>query len=126
MSVDGNYVSRCYGFVSYLENESVQKAIEQSSQVMEKSEEGGSEPLKLSVCEYIPKLDRVGLKSSSCSTNLYVKNFPRQDEDKEFVEDQLRELFVHFGELISVAIMRDEGGKSKLFGFVCFKRSEDS
>ena len=93
---------------------------------MEKSEETGSEPLKLSVCEYIPKLDRVGLISSSCSTNLYVKNFPRQDGDKEFVEDQLKELFAPFGELISVAIMKDEGGKSKLFGFVCFKRSEDS
>lgn len=60
---------------------------------MEKSEEADSEPLKLSVCEYIPKLDRVGLKSSSCSTNLYVKNFLDKMETKSLLKINSKSYF---------------------------------
>jgi len=35
-------------------------------------------------------------------------------------------MFTDFGELVSCVIMRDEEGKSKQFGFVCFRVSEDA
>lgn len=77
---------------------------------------------KLTVCEFVPRLDRVGTTKPRCSTNLYVKNFPTD----EFAEDDLRSLFEPFGEVVSTAIMRDSDQKSKKFGFVCFKQSDDS
>jgi hypothetical protein len=42
---------------------------------------------KLSVGEYVRKLDRDGTPNSKCSTNLYVKNFPADTEEAEFTED---------------------------------------
>ena len=72
---------------------------------------------KLSVSEFVPKLDRVGTTKQRCSTNLYVKNFPRDD----YTEKELQELFEPFGEIVSVAVMRDDERKCKNFGFVCFK-----
>ena len=50
---------------------------------------------QLTVCEYVPKLDRVGTTKQPCSTNLYVKNFPNES----FTEDELRSLFEKFGEV---------------------------
>lgn len=76
----------------------------------------------LTVCEYVPRLDRTGTMKPRCSPNLYVKHFPHED----FNEDELRALFEKHGELQSVCIMRDEDKKSKNFGFVCFTSSEDA
>jgi polyadenylate-binding protein len=80
---------------------------------------------RLTVCEYVPRLNRPTLGKPLCSTNLYVKNFPTE-EGCEFTEGQLRDLFIPFGELVSCVIMRDESGKSKQFGFVCFRQSQDA
>lgn len=38
---------------------------------------------KLSVVEFVPRIDRLGSSKPRCSTNLYVKNFPQTD----FTED---------------------------------------
>ena len=46
-----------------------------------------------------------------------MKNFPASIA----TENDLRALFEEHGEILSVAIMRDAEGKSKGFGFVCFK-----
>lgn len=67
----------------------------------------------------------MGAGQVKCSTNLYVKNFPAKDAG-EFGEDDLTAMFQEFGEIASVAIMRDEEGKSKGFGFVCFKEWQDA
>jgi len=54
-----------------------------------------------------------------------VKNFPAKDAG-EFTEADLRAHFESFGEIASVAIMRDDSEKSKGFGFVCFKEWQDA
>lgn len=49
-----------------------------------------------------------------------MKNFPVKPSG-DFTDDDLRALFEEHGEIASVAIKRDDDGKSKGFGFVCFK-----
>jgi len=53
--------------------------------------------------------------------NLYVKNL-----DEETDEEALRALFAPFGEITSVAAPRDDRGKCKCFGFVCFKSPDEA
>ena len=48
--------------------------------------------------------------------NLYIKNL-----NKFINEDWLESTFNQYGRIISVKIERDEQGRSKCFGFVCFK-----
>lgn len=53
--------------------------------------------------------------------NLYVRNF-----DDDVTDEELREIFSQFGELESYKVMRDKDGKSKKFGFVCYKTPEQA
>ncbi|XP_063695895.1 uncharacterized protein LOC134827241 [Culicoides brevitarsis] len=53
--------------------------------------------------------------------NLYVKNVPESID-----ENVLESLFKKYGEIVSATIMRDAGGKSRGFGFVCFKSEVDA
>lgn len=53
--------------------------------------------------------------------NLYLKNFGR-----DFTDDELRSIFSPFGEIKSACIMKDENGRSKGFGFVCFESPESA
>lgn len=76
MSVDPDFTSRCYGFVQLDSEAAMQKAITE----MNEFEVDGC---KLSVCEFISRMDRIGTSKPRCSTNLYVKNFPHPD----FTED---------------------------------------
>lgn len=82
VSVDPEFNSRGYGFVQFDSESSMQKAIEE----MSKNEVNGC---KLSVCEYVSKLERTGTAKPRCSTNLYVKNFPQPD----FTEQELQSCF---------------------------------
>ncbi|KJE91118.1 poly A binding protein [Capsaspora owczarzaki ATCC 30864] len=53
--------------------------------------------------------------------NLYVKNL-----DDAIDEDKIRTEFAPFGTITSVKIMRDEKGKSRGFGFICFSSAEEA
>lgn len=54
-------------------------------------------------------------------SQLYVGNLPWRVDDED-----LRVKFGRYGELESAKVMKDaETGKSKGFGFVCFKNSDD-
>ena len=54
-----------------------------------------------------------------------MKDFPAK-EDGEFDDSDLLALFKPFGEVSNAAIMRDADGKSRGFGFVCYKNWEDA
>lgn len=75
----------------------------------------GSEGI-LSVQEYQGKKSSMTIHKHTYN-NVYVKGFPKTID---FTEDDLGELFQQFGEIQNTAIMRDETGSSKGFGFVCF------
>ena len=61
---------------------------------------------------------------------MYVKNFPKKissvDGSDEFDDTDLAKLFEPFGEVQNAVIMKDADGKSKGFGFVCFKNWQDA
>ncbi|KAM3926866.1 polyadenylate-binding protein 1-like [Leptodactylus fuscus] len=79
---------------------------------------------KISVGPFKSRSKREGEFSSRATkefTNIYIKNFGEDVDDR-----QLKELFVHYGRMVSVKVMTDEVGKSKGFGFVNFERHEDA
>jgi polyadenylate-binding protein len=43
-----------------------------------------------------------------------------------FSDEDLKKLFEPFGEIISCIVMKSDEGKSRRFGFVCFKNSKDA
>jgi len=45
-----------------------------------------------------------------------VKSFPA-----DWTSEDLHKMFEPFGEILSASVMVDNEGKSKNFGFVCFK-----
>ncbi|CAA2983109.1 polyadenylate-binding 8-like [Olea europaea subsp. europaea] len=54
-------------------------------------------------------------------TIVFVKNM-----SEETTEEDLRKIFGEYGLLTSVAVMRNEDGKSNCFGFVNFENAEDA
>ncbi|KAM4038404.1 polyadenylate-binding protein 1-B-like [Anomaloglossus baeobatrachus] len=108
--------NRC-GFVHFESQAAAEKAIEMMNGV----------PLKdriLSVGHFKSRSKRVvecRARASTDFTNIYVKNFA-QDLDDE----QLKQLFNHYGRMLSVKVMMDEDGKSKGFGFVNFESHENA
>ena len=48
------------------------------------------------------------------------------DEAPEFNDSDLVELFKPYGEIVSACVMKDEEGKSRGFGFVCFEKWQDA
>ena len=53
--------------------------------------------------------------------NIYVKGLAAYEE-----EEGLRKMFMRFGEIINVRVMRNPQGKSRGFGFVSFKKVADA
>lgn len=88
---------------------------------------------RLYVVRAMPRAERVAMlkeaftsnssegKSKQQGINLYVKNL-----DDEVNDEELRNVFSKFGTVTSAKVMRDEGGVSKGFGFVCFAFPEEA
>ncbi|CAK9165324.1 unnamed protein product [Ilex paraguariensis] len=74
---------------------------------------------------YVSKFVRKSQQKDYCDdpkfTNLYVKNV-----DKDLTEDFLRDKFSKYGKISNAAIMKDDEGKSKGFGFVNFESHEEA
>lgn len=140
VSIDGDFKSRGYGFVQFDALEAAQEAIKEmhNKEVGKKKEaadaSGDEEaPVEidtmddeyvstLNVTEFVPKQDRAGVQQPRCGTNLYVKNFPAE----EYSDAELHTRFEAYGEIVSAVVMRDEEGKPRGFGFVCFKDWRDA
>jgi len=100
--------SKCYGYVNYYSNESAEKAKVELS-------ENGMNGKKIIIVNL-----QKGLTSSRIKNNVYVKNIPKDN----FGDEDLKNLFIPFGDIISSVVVRDQNGVSKGFGFVCFKEAQ--
>lgn len=120
VSTDSSGKSQNFGFCSMKTHEQALNAIESiNGRIIEGKE--------IECCRMKKKKERLNeLRSLSESwkrensakykgRNLYVRNF-----DETVVEGDLEAAFGVFGPIENVAVMRDDSGNSKKFGFVCF------
>ena len=73
------------------------------------------------VDKFKPRNERMRDGPSVRYTNLYVKNF-----GEDFDEEQMKELFLPFGVINSLVVMKDDTGRSKGFGFVSYESHESA
>lgn len=73
------------------------------------------------VSKFVNKSKRTTGHQKPTFTNLYVKNL-----SEDVTEDLLRDKFSRFGKVSSVAIMKNDKGRSKGFGFVNFELPEEA
>jgi len=114
-----------FGFVSFQDSESAQKAVEEMngaemfgktlyvSRAQKKSERQQ---------ELRKKFDQLKVERARkyAGINLYVKNL-----DDSVDDERLEKEFASFGTVTSARVMT-EGGRSKGFGFVCFSTPEEA
>lgn len=112
LSVDYSGLSKGFGYITYYNS----KDAEIARNALNNSDLQGKQ---LSI-EFL----QPGLKKKIKKNNVYVKKFPREN----FSDQNLRELFEPFGELISVMVAPDitDPTKNRGFGFVCYKNADDA
>ncbi|KAL1544290.1 polyadenylate-binding protein 8-like isoform X1 [Salvia divinorum] len=106
---DSNGQSKGYGYVLYKHEESAATAIQHLHNELWLGKE-------LYVVPYLSMQER-----EAKFTNVFVKNISATT-----TEDDLKAIFGEFGSMTSVAVMRDEAGNSKCFGFVNFQSTTDA
>jgi len=126
LAVDEEGKSKGFGFVNYETHDEAQKALD----ALHDLEVNGK---KLFVTRAQKKAEReeelrrsyeqakMEKLSKYQGVNLYIKNL-----DDDFDDDKLRGEFEPFGSITSCKVMRDEKGKSKGFGFVCFSSPDEA
>jgi RNA recognition motif-containing protein len=97
--------SKGYGYVNFYRIEDADKAKEEIG----KNGFNGKQVIVVHL--------QKGLTKSRLKNNIYVKNIPKEN----FGDDELKKLFLNYGEIVSAVIVRDQNGVSKGFAFVCFK-----
>lgn len=120
--------SRGFGFVNYNTHEDAKAAIEGMNNT---KVEGSEKPLFVAKAQ--KKEDRekelrerfeamkIERQKKYAGVNLYVKNLSDEVDD-----ERLRTEFASFGSITSAVVMKDKGGKSKGFGFVCYSAQEEA
>uniref|UniRef100_A0A7S1PK37 Polyadenylate-binding protein n=1 Tax=Percolomonas cosmopolitus TaxID=63605 RepID=A0A7S1PK37_9EUKA len=101
-------ISNGYGFVHFKDQESADKAIKKMNGKFLNDRQ-------ISVTNYKQKSERPRKALDDTFTNVYVKHLP-----KEYDNDKLKILFSEFGDVQNAAVMTDEDGNSRGFGFVNF------
>lgn len=102
-----------YGFVHFASKPSAENAINRANGVVIDGQ-------ALHVTRWKSQRQRDGFRKDNF-VSLYVKNFP-----EEWNEGELKKLALKFGEYKDCVIQRDETGKSRGFGFINFKDTEDA
>ncbi|GAB1301670.1 Polyadenylate-binding protein [Apodemus speciosus] len=108
--------SKGHGFVHFETEEAAERAIEKMNGMLLNDR-------KVFVGRFKSRKEReteLGTRTKEF-TNVYIKNFGDRMDD-----ETLNGLFGRFGQVLSVKVMTDEGGKSKGFGFVSFERHQDA
>ncbi|CAH7013204.1 Pabpc2 [Phodopus roborovskii] len=108
--------SKGHGFVHFETEEAAERAIEKMNGMLLNDR-------KVFVGRFKSRKEReteLGERAKEF-TNVYIKNFGDSMDD-----ETLNDLFGRFGQVLSVKVMTDEGGRSKGFGFVSFERHEDA
>ena len=126
LALDEEGKSKGFGFVNFEYHDQAQKAVE----ALPDTEHRGR---KLFVTRAQKKAERedelrrsyeqakMEKLSKYQGVNLYIKNL-----DDDFEDEKLRNEFEPFGTITSCKVMRDEKGKSKGFGFVCFSSPDEA
>lgn len=106
--------SRGYAFVHFQSQTAADRAIEEMNGTLLKD-------CRLFVGRFKNRKDREAQFQNRASefTNVYIKNFGDDMDD-----ERLKEVFSHYGKILSVKVMTDATGKSKGFGFVSFDSHE--
>eukprot|EP00252_Welwitschia_mirabilis_P008073 TRINITY_DN19780_c0_g1_i3.p1 TRINITY_DN19780_c0_g1~~TRINITY_DN19780_c0_g1_i3.p1 ORF type:complete len:534 (-),score=139.16 TRINITY_DN19780_c0_g1_i3:1283-2812(-) len=106
--------SKGHGFVQFDSGESAKEAIEKlNGQTLEGKE--------IFVGNFVRKTERTAAALERNFTNLYIKNL-----DDGISEEDLMNTFSEVGKIFNVAIMRDQNGTSRGFGFINFENHEDA
>ena len=114
VATDPSGQSKGYGFVQYDSEEAAQKAIEKLNGMLLNDKQ-------VYVGPFLRKQERELAVDKTRFTNVFVKNL-----SESTTEEDLGKTFGEFGTITSVAVMRDEDGKSKCFGFINFENAEDA
>jgi len=109
-----NGTCKGYGYVQFENKETADKALNEMNERV--------------ICGYKINIGPFKSKDNRNSSinmynNLFVKCIP-----KKFTNEDLKNLFSSYGEIVSAVIIKEkaEDKESKGFGFVCFKRAEDA
>ncbi|XP_024029005.1 polyadenylate-binding protein 2 isoform X1 [Morus notabilis] len=114
VATDQSGQSKGYGFVQFDTEEAAQKAIKELNGMLLNDKQ-------VFVGPFLRKQERESAIDKSKFNNVFVKNLSELT-----TEEDLGRTFGEFGELTSVAVMRDADGKSRCFGFVNFENADDA
>ena len=122
---DDNGKAKGFGFVSFEDSESAEKAVEElnGSDIggkvlyVGRAQKRGERQAELKKKFELLKLERLNRYQG---VNLYVKNL-----DDTIDDERLRKEFTPYGTVTSARVMCEEG-RSKGFGFVCFSSPEEA
>ena len=112
LAKDEKGFSKGYAFIQYEDEKSAEDAIKDVDQKMLRGK-------IVCVTKFLPK--DVRLKKNTPFQNIYIKNFDPNVKDEDLID-----MCKKFGEILSAKVMLDEHGKSKCFGFVCFKNPDSA
>lgn len=106
--------SKGFGYCSFATHEEAARAVRNLN--------GLSFNGKQIVCEpFLPREIHERTERIPQCRNLYVGNI-----DETVTKEELSEIFSQFGDIESAIVMRDNNGRSKKYGYVCFKEVEDA
>lgn len=108
---DRNGNPYCYAFINFQTRQDADNAIRE----LNYTKLDGC-PIRLGIADKETKRIR-----QSGQGNLFIKNL-----DKDIEVSQLHDAFGNFGEIISCKIPTDEHGKSRGYGYVQFRKSDDA
>jgi polyadenylate-binding protein len=126
LATDENGNSRGFAFINFENHEDANKAVEalNNTEYDGKALYVGRAQKKRERVEQL-KQQHEAVKQEKLSkyqgVNLFIKNL-----DDSIDEERLKEEFSPYGIITSVIVMKDESGKSKGFGFVCYSTPEEA